>query len=121
MATSNFDKKENSMNNPLLDEIRAAYKATDLSPICCTYFLPGSACPLTVLAIGRSVVDKNDATLDLEEEKQPVFAWACDEFGEMWVYGFLNGFDEKKKTTNDSEYIAGYALGRQVRKQVFRP
>ncbi len=87
------------MNNLLLDEIRAAYKANNLSPIRCTYFLPGSACPLTVLAISRGIVEKNDPKLELNEENNPVFAWACEEFGEMWVYGFVNGFDEKKKRT----------------------
>ena len=89
------------MNNPLLDEIQAAYQAHNLWPIRCMYFLQGFACPLTVLAIGRGVVDKNDPSLELDEEENPSFAWACEEFGEVWVCGFVNSFDEQEKTNDD--------------------
>jgi hypothetical protein len=84
------------------------------------YCLQGYVCPLTAIAISRGVVDKNDPRLELQENDNPVPAWACDEFGEIWFFGFVNGFDETEKTNDESEYLAGYELGVLARGQVFR-
>ena len=109
------------MNDTLLEEIQAAYRSHKLRPIPGTFHLDAFACPLTALAISRGIVDKNDPDLGLDQEKNPVFAWACDEFGAAWVRGFLNSFDEEEKASNHTTYLAGYECGELVFRQLFRP
>jgi hypothetical protein len=107
------------MNDLLFDEIQAAYQTHNLSPIRSRYSLGSFACPLTVLAIHRGGVDKNDPCLLSNQDDNPAFSWACEEFGEQWAYGFMNGLDEQEKTSDDAEYLAGYALGSLALEQLF--
>jgi hypothetical protein len=108
------------MNKALIHEMQEAYRSHKLRPIPGTFLLDDFACPLTALAISRGVVDKNDPDLGLDQEKNPVFAWASDEFGAAWVHGFVNAFDDEDKTSDDPEYVAGYTLGELARGQAFR-
>ena len=98
------------MNLPLLEEFHAAYES-DLWPMRGAFLVGCFACPLTALAIRRGVVDRNDSRLELNDEENPVFLWACDEFGAVWVHGFMNGFDDEDRAESDSDYSAGYELG----------
>jgi hypothetical protein len=110
-----YYRRKNAMNDALLDEIRLAYQAHNLRPLRETFFYHGKrldyACPLTALAIHRGAVDRADPGLELDQATNPVFDWACKEFGLGWVWGFLDGFDGRPVALDDPAYREGHALG----------
>lgn len=108
------------MNKALIHEMQEAYRSHKLRPIPGTFLLDDFACPLTALAISRGVVDKYDPRLALDEDENPVFVWACDTFGTVWVQGFLNGFDDEDKANDAPAYLVGFQFGELAREQLFR-
>ena len=109
------------MNNSLLEEIQAAYDAHNIEPIRCIYFHVGLgyACPLAALAIHRGIVNKSDPNLELDGDDNPALAWACDEFGDDWAEGFLNGFDGDERSRSEPSYLAGYDFGELTLENLF--
>jgi hypothetical protein len=106
------------VNDALLQEILAAYDG-DLWPVRGTFLVGCFACPLAALAIHRGVVSKNDPRLELDEDGNPAFAWACDEFGEDWVEGFVTGFDGEERSVDEPAYVAGHECGAMALEQLF--
>ena len=106
------------MNGALLREIHAAYER-EFWPMRGTFLLGLLACPLTALAIHRGVVDKSDPRLELDDTSNPAFIWACGEFGEDWVMGFMDGFDEHGKNNVEPAYLAGHEFGELALEQLF--
>jgi hypothetical protein len=106
----------------LLDQIKAAYQSQKLRPIRGQFFIPDRggdcACPLAALALHWGIVDKNDPDLALDQAAHPAFDWACDQFGEDWSIGFLDGFDGKPQGRADPSYLAGYCVGTLVAQHV---
>jgi hypothetical protein len=106
----------------LLDEIKAAYQSQNLRPIRGQFFISDQsgdlACPLVAAAMQLGIVDKNDPDLTLDQAANPAFDWACEQFGEDWSIGFLDGFDGKPQGRGDPSYLAGYGLGTLVAQHV---
>lgn len=104
----------------LLREILAAYKSQQLRAIRETFFSDeGFACPLVALALHRCMVSKTDPKLSLERAENPAFDWACQEFGEEWTFGFLDGFDGKPSKHTGLLSIDGFNLGQQAASLLF--
>lgn len=101
--------------NKLLEEILGSFDAQQLCPTRGTFFRePSSSCPLVALAVNRGMVRRDDPDLSLEQAANPAFDWACDEFGEDFVFGLLDGFDGKAANRTDSLYLDGFRLGEKA-------
>jgi hypothetical protein len=106
----------------LVDEIKAAYQAHRLVPARKTFFFQAGgvayACPLVALAIHRGAVDRADLDLALDGAANPALDWAAGEFGEHWMWGFLEGFDGKEGALADPGYLRGYGQGARVAQEI---
>ncbi len=99
----------------LLQEIKAAYQAQQLRAIRGTFFTPKDfACPIVALALHRGVVKRDDPDLSLDRAANPAFDWACEEFGEDFVFGLLDGADGMAAKCSDPLYLDGFRLGEQA-------
>lgn len=98
----------------LLEETLLAYDAKQLRPMRGTFFKDGFACPIVALALHRGVVSRDDPDLSLERAANPAFDWACEEFGEDFTFGLLDGFDGKPAKCSDPLYLDGFSLGEKT-------
>jgi hypothetical protein len=107
----------------LVHEIKQAYKARNMRPTRDEFFYrtkPANyACPLTALALFRGAVKKGAPYLNLNFSGNPVYVWACAEFGEHFVNGFLCGVDGEEDGVFPPEYAEGYAAGSLVAQDLF--
>jgi hypothetical protein len=106
----------------ILDEIKTAYKALRLRPICRRFFVHGkrydSACPMVALAIHRGAVDRNDPAIAKDAADNPAVEWAAQTFGEEWSWGFVDGFDWQTERTADPAYLEGHRLGALLAQEI---
>jgi hypothetical protein len=108
----------------LLEEIKRAYEAGNLRPARELFYYqpPGApfafACPLVALALYRKVVSRDDPNLDLQTGENPAAEWACQELGEMFAVGFMDGFDGHDKGRYDSAYLEGNLMGTLLAQEI---
>jgi hypothetical protein len=111
------------MTQELLAEIKAAYASLGMRPIRDHYYVHDAeadyGCPMTVLAIHRGVVDRSNPKY-LEKNAASIHEWACKEFSDFWVQGFLSGYHrgEYKVTPRPSLYCDGYDFGLLVAQEI---
>jgi hypothetical protein len=114
------------MNAPaLLEEVKAAYRSLGLKPTRRTFFFKDKhaafACPLTVLALYRGAVRRNEPYLGLDTAFNPAFVWACNEPGGDCASGVMDAWDGHEATDDDPEYVEGLAAGKLLAQEQREP
>lgn len=107
----------------LMAEIKTAYASLAMRPIRDNYYVHDDegdyGCPMTVLALSRGVVDRSNPEY-LEKSGASISEWACKEFSNLWVQGFLSGYDrgEYKATSRPPLYCDGYDFGKRLAREI---
>jgi len=102
----------------LLDEIKLAYASLAMRPLRGTTYKHDKpcdyGCPLTALCLYRGGIDRSNPKY-LEQTAASIHEWACNEFSDRWVKGFLHGFHYGEgKASSHPLYREGYECGELV-------
>lgn len=90
-----------------VEEVRAAYQKTGLTPARRITHDEKCACPIGVIGADKYGLSGND-TLD----------WSDNAFGILFTNGFICGFDGDEPEEKNALFLEGYENGKEVAKAI---